>query len=58
VECYIRRGFITSMHHHILLADEIKEDEMNSACSMHGKDGKCIQYFGWKTQREETTWKM
>jgi len=29
--------------------DQIKEDEMSRACSMHGRDEKCIQYFDWKT---------
>jgi len=29
--------------------DQIKEDEMGGACSTHGKNEKCIQYFGRKT---------
>jgi hypothetical protein len=29
--------------------------EMGWIDSMDGKDEKCIQYFGWKTQGEETT---
>jgi hypothetical protein len=24
-------------------------DEMIGTCSTHGRDEKCIQYFGWKT---------
>jgi hypothetical protein len=28
--------------------DEIKEDEVGEACSTHGTDEECIQYFGWK----------
>jgi len=35
----------------------IKEDEMSGSWSTHGRDDKCIQYFGWKTWGEETTWK-
>jgi hypothetical protein len=27
----------------------IKEDMMVRACSLHGRDEKCIQCFGWKT---------
>jgi hypothetical protein len=34
---------------------QIKENEIGGACSMHGIDGKCIQNFGRKTRREETT---
>jgi hypothetical protein len=29
--------------------DQIKKDEMAGACSMGGREEKCIQYFGWKT---------
>jgi hypothetical protein len=25
---------------------------MDWACSTHGRDEKCIQYFGWKTERK------
>jgi hypothetical protein len=31
----------------------MKEDEMGGACSTHGSDEKCIQYFGWKPWREK-----
>jgi hypothetical protein len=34
---------------------DVKEDEMGGACSSHGRDEKCIQHFGRKTWREETT---
>jgi hypothetical protein len=34
------------------------KDEMGGACSTHGRDEKCIQYFGWKTWREETTGRL
>jgi hypothetical protein len=29
--------------------DSIEEDEMDGACSVHGKDEKCLQYFSSKT---------
>jgi hypothetical protein len=29
--------------------------EVGRACSTHQKDEKCIQNFGWKIYREETT---
>jgi len=29
--------------------DQGKEDEMDGACSTHGRDEKCIRYFDWKT---------
>jgi hypothetical protein len=32
-------------------------DEKGRECSTHGRDEKCTEYFGWKTLREETTWK-
>jgi len=28
--------------------DQIKEDEMDRTCSIHGRDEKYIKYFGWK----------
>jgi hypothetical protein len=28
---------------------KIKEGEVGWACSMHGRDEKCIKYVGWKT---------
>jgi hypothetical protein len=30
---------------------------VDGACGMHGRDEKCIQYFGWKTWKEETAQK-
>jgi hypothetical protein len=35
----------------------VTEDEVVEASSMHLREEKCIQNFGWKTRREETTWK-
>jgi len=32
----------------IQVVHELK-DKMSGACSTHGSDGKCIQYFDWKT---------
>jgi len=26
-------------------------------CSTDGIEEKCVEYFGWKTRREETAWK-
>jgi hypothetical protein len=40
---------------HISKRVQIKEDEMDGTCSTHGIDDKFIKYFGWKTQRQETT---
>jgi len=30
---------------------------MGRACSTPGRYKKCVQNFGWKNLREETTWK-
>jgi hypothetical protein len=46
----IMRSFITCMLHHILSGDQVKEDEMGGACSMHGRCEKCIQNFGGKPE--------
>jgi hypothetical protein len=35
--------------HKYYLGDQVKEDEMGSACSTHQRDEKCIQNFDWKT---------
>jgi hypothetical protein len=37
------RSFITCTLQRILFVDQIKED-MGGACSMDGRDKKCIQY--------------
>jgi hypothetical protein len=31
----------------LIRGHEIKEDEIGRACSMDGRDEKCILYFGW-----------
>jgi len=31
---------------------------MGGAFNMTGRDEKRVQYFGWKTWREENTWKI
>jgi len=36
--------------------DQIK-DGMDGTCKTDGRHVKCIQYFGWKTWREDATWK-
>jgi len=30
----------------------MKEDEMGGTCCTHGRDKKCVQYFGLKTWRK------
>jgi hypothetical protein len=37
------RSFITRMFHHILLHGQINEDDIGRACSMNGRDKRCIQ---------------
>jgi hypothetical protein len=32
------------------LGDSIKENEIGGACRTDGRDEKCLQYFGWKTE--------
>jgi hypothetical protein len=36
--------------------DQIKKGGIGGACSTDGRDEKCMQYFGWKTWKEETIW--
>jgi len=38
----IMKNFINCTLHQILLDDQIKEDEMDGACSTHGRYEKCI----------------
>jgi len=46
----IMRSFITFMVHLIYYSGEqTKEGEMSRVCGTHGRDEKCIQYFGQKT---------
>jgi hypothetical protein len=33
----------------------LKEDEIGRVCSMHGREDECIQGFGRKNRRKETT---
>jgi hypothetical protein len=33
----------------------MKENEVGGACGIHGRGEKCVQGFGWKDQRKETT---
>jgi hypothetical protein len=35
--------------------DQGNEDEMAMACSMHRREEKCLQVFGKKGRRKETT---
>jgi hypothetical protein len=41
-----------------IISDQIKENEIGRSCSTNGNDEKCIQNFGNKTGREETTYKI
>jgi hypothetical protein len=49
---HTRRRENLKYHHDILTViywdDQVNEDEMRWACSVHGKDEKCVQNFGWK----------
>jgi hypothetical protein len=42
---------------HDIFRVHIKKYEMSGACKMQGRGAECIQNFGWKTQKKETTWK-
>jgi hypothetical protein len=37
--------------------DEIKENEMGAACTTYGEEERCIQGFGGKTWKKQTTLK-
>jgi hypothetical protein len=37
--------------------DKVEEDEMSRACSTHGIEEECVQDFGGKSRRKETTGK-
>jgi hypothetical protein len=39
------------------LADQIKENVVGGACSTHGRGEECVQVFGGKARRKETTLK-
>jgi hypothetical protein len=41
------KSFINCTLHQKLLR-QIKDDEMDDTCNMHGRDEKCIQNFGQK----------
>jgi hypothetical protein len=38
--------------------DQVKEDEMGRACSANGEEEECIEDFGGKARRKETTRKI
>jgi hypothetical protein len=40
------------------IIEQIKDDEMDSACSMHGREEWCIKVLVWKSLRKETTRKI
>jgi hypothetical protein len=37
--------------------DHVKEDKIDRACSMSGREGECIQGFSGNARRKETTGK-
>jgi len=43
--------------HQILLGWSYQEGWDGLACSTHGREYKCTQYFRWKIWRKEATWK-
>ena len=51
------RGVLTSASCQILSDEQIEEDEMGGECGTMGKNEKCVQGFGGKSIRKETTWK-
>jgi hypothetical protein len=36
--------------------NDVKEDEMNRACSTHGREEECTQVSGEKSKRMTQTW--
>jgi hypothetical protein len=46
-------GGLTTPHHET--SDQIKENEVDRACGMHGQGEKRVQSFGGKVRREKTT---
>jgi hypothetical protein len=51
------RSFIFCIHSQLLLAYQIKENEVGGICSTHGIREENVQGFGGKVKRKETTWK-
>jgi len=45
----IMRSFITVHFTKYYYSNQVKEDNMVSICSTHGRDEKCIQNFSQKT---------
>jgi hypothetical protein len=42
----------------VVVADQIKENEVGRACGMHGRGEECVQGFDGKARRKETTWNI
>jgi hypothetical protein len=40
------------------VGDQIKVKEVGRSYGMYGREDKCIQGFGGKIRRKETTWKV
>jgi hypothetical protein len=43
---FIMRSFINRSLH---LGHQIKEDDIDGACSTHGRNERCMKHFVWKT---------
>jgi hypothetical protein len=51
------RNFIICTHSLITLGSQVKANEVGEACGTHGRGEKCVQGFGRKARRKETTGK-
>jgi hypothetical protein len=49
------RSFIFCTHPQILLAEQIKENEVGETCGSHGRGEEDVQGFDGKARRKETT---
>lgn len=52
----MRSNTIFILHPLLLFSNEFKEYATGGARSTQGDYEKCMQNFGWKTQRDETNW--
>ena len=48
-ESCVMRSFMLCCPHQILLIDQNVKNEVGGACSMYGREEKCIQSFGGET---------
>jgi hypothetical protein len=52
------RSFISYTHPQILLGRSNPGEEVVGTCGTHGRGEECVQGFGEKARRKETTWKI